>query len=73
MGPGVASVQSALPRHHLYLLLTEQFLLPAPRITHPDLWLPGLPGDLLGTAGSVNTTRALVFAAKAECEVFRKA
>ena len=48
-------------------------MLIALQITHPDPWLPELAGDLLGTAGSVNTARPVVYAAKAECEVFRKA
>ncbi len=47
-------------RHRLYVLLTERFVLPLPRITHADPWLPGLPGHLLGRAGCGNAARPVL-------------
>lgn len=47
-------------RHRLYLLISEQFVLPAPRITHSEPWLPGLPGDLLGRAGCGHAARPVL-------------
>jgi len=44
----------------LYRLLKEVYVLAAPRITHPDPWLPGLPGDLLGRAGCANGARPVL-------------
>jgi RNA-directed DNA polymerase len=38
-------------------LLRAVFVLPTPRITHPEGWLPGLPGDLLRRAGCGNSAR----------------
>jgi RNA-directed DNA polymerase len=47
-------------RHRLYLLISKTFVLPAPRITHSEPWLPGLPGDLLGRAGCGNAARPVL-------------
>lgn len=44
-------------RARLARLLTERFVLPQPRITHPDNWLAVTPGYLLGRAGCGNTAR----------------
>ena len=44
----------------LVLLLNGRFPLPSPRITHPDNWLPGSPGDLLRRAGCGNTARPVL-------------
>ena len=38
-------------------LLNERFVLPQPRITHPDNWLPVDPGYLLGRAGCGKSAR----------------
>jgi hypothetical protein len=41
-------------------LLNERFVLPAPRITHPDNWLPVNPGYLLGRAGCGKAARPVL-------------
>lgn len=41
-------------------LLSERFVLPHPRITHADNWLPVSPGYLLGRAGCGNAARPVL-------------
>ncbi len=41
-------------------LLQHRFILPAPRITHPDDWLPVSPGNLLGRAGCGKAARPVL-------------
>jgi RNA-directed DNA polymerase len=41
-------------------LLNERFVLPMPKITRPDNWLPVNPGYLLGRAGCGNTARPVL-------------
>jgi hypothetical protein len=38
-------------------LLQKRFVLPTPRIAHPETWLPVSPGYLLGRAGCGNAAR----------------
>ncbi len=41
-------------------LLNERFILPLPKITHPDNWLPVNPGYLLGRAGCGKSARPVL-------------
>jgi RNA-directed DNA polymerase len=44
-------------KDRIYQHLTKRFVLPRPKITHPENWLPVDPGYLLGRAGCGNTAR----------------
>lgn len=44
-------------KHRLHQLLNNVFVLPKPRITHTEGWLPVNPGYLLGRAGCGNAAR----------------
>jgi hypothetical protein len=52
------SQKSKLDR--LTRLLNERFVLPTPRITHPETWLPVSPGYLLGRAGCGHAARPVL-------------
>lgn len=45
---------------HITALLSTRFVLPLPRITHPDNWLPLNPGYLLGRAGCGKAARPVL-------------
>lgn len=46
--------------HRVYTLLKDRFVLPAPKITHPDNWFDVNPGHLLGRAGCGNAARPVL-------------
>ncbi len=47
-------------KDRLTRLLNERFILPLPKITHPDDWLPVNPGYLLGRAGCGKSARPVL-------------
>ncbi|MCH7507157.1 MAG: group II intron reverse transcriptase/maturase [Proteobacteria bacterium] len=47
-------------KDRLTRLLNERFILPLPKITHPDNWLPVNPGYLLGRAGCGKSARPVL-------------
>ncbi|MBN1292995.1 MAG: group II intron reverse transcriptase/maturase [Candidatus Latescibacteria bacterium] len=47
-------------KNHLYNLISSVFVLPTPKITHPEGWLDLNPGYLLGRAGCGNSARPVL-------------
>ena len=47
-------------KDRLYKIITSVFVLPTPKITHPEGWLDLNPGYLLGRAGCGNSARPVL-------------